>query len=176
MRHVEIVLLMLCLSACASMHSNSSHFSVPNEIAYLSNEAGISFPLLDSIMAMPPTIIPALIKGITDDSDAWVGVVDPSSSYLGPYFALSKNRKGIINAFLIDFYLFKDRIGIIPASIIVKLDAQGNEIMAPLSKRDMRIIQKQYQAWWNEHKDLPIETLREEFHKSGILKPPYVWR
>lgn len=189
-----LLLLTLFVGACSSTRVQHSGALSPNVI---------TFSLLDSILTMPPSIIPELINGISNDSITLVGFQDPTCSQFGEVFQLFFNRKGIINAFLVDFYLSKEIIeipsdliellgkdyiednkdiycwkyyAIYPNSVIAKMDSNEEIIWSPLSKRDMRIIQRQYKSFWEENKELPIEQIRMNYNDlGGILKAPYVW-
>lgn len=184
----KLLIFILMLEACSSMRPQSKSVFSPEEI---------TFSVLDSVLLMEPAIIPELIEGITDDAMAIVGLENPLSSTIGEEFWLKKNRKGIINAFLVDFYLSREGIeipaeaeflpkddkaflwdcyAIYPHSIIAKSDSNGEIIYAPLSKLDLKRIQLQYRRFWKQNKDLPLETIRKNFRESGgILKYPYVW-
>ena len=195
MRFIYSFLIIVFLSACASMHSKNDSLLAPSSI---------TFSVLDSVLQMPPSIIPNLIEGITDNSFTYVGFPYVYSSYIGKeYLFLSYNRRGIINAFLVDFYLSKDSNSIkgskernedndgcteaIPEhvwdyyavysmSIIAKLNNNGDIIYSPLSNKDLREIQRQYKRFWKENKDYPLEVIRKRFMESGgILTSPFIW-
>ena len=188
MRLFRLLVLFLILGACSSMHPQSTSVFSPEEI---------TFSVLDSVLLMKPVVIPELIEGIGDDSMTIVGFENTLSSTIGKEFFLKKNRKGIINAFLVDFYLSREGIeipveaeflpkedkaflwgcyAIYPHSIIAKLDSNGTIIYTPLSKRDLKIIRRQYRRFWKQNKDLPLDTIRKHFRDSGgILTYPYVW-
>jgi hypothetical protein len=151
---------------------------------------------LQEMLSLNKQIIPCLIDSIDTQRTSFVGLVDPRSSYIENW---NINQIGIKYAYNIDYILSRDSVETIMQTwddnedfvhwaertkpyriyyfgVIVKQDDNGQSIFEPLTHEDMVIIKKMYSEWWEENKEKPIETLREEF-KTGnrILKLPYVW-
>lgn len=151
---------------------------------------------LQEMLFLNKQVIPCLIDSIDTDRTSFLGFQNPMSSHLENYHF---NKIGIKYAYNVDYILSKDSIEtvyktwnnnedfihwseltkpyrIYNLGIIVKQDENNNLILEPLTNKDMIEIKKMYLNWWENNKDKPIKTLREEFRQgSKILQLPYIW-
>lgn len=160
-----------------------------------------SYSSLDLIEGCPKQIIPLIIAHIKDTTISEVGFYDSLSSYIDPiYLRVAINRRGIVYAYLIDYYLslpinnekkirelYPEFVGTIPGieyyshklfddAIIVKLDESGAPIEMQLSNDDLTLVYEQYRDWWQHNRRLPLKKLRGVYKKEGgILHYPFKW-
>ena len=138
---------------------------------------GTSQKNVDStIYAKGKVVIPCLIDLIDLNKKGAMGYQNINSSSIHS-FTLN-NYLGIRAAYLIDMICSSDYIR--DASkrrynygVIVKLDTNGDEIMEPLSYKDMIQIQKKYLKWWKKNKDNPLSIIRD--NRESILGKGYKW-
>jgi len=193
----NIIILSLSVSiffvSCSASHSVAIQRIIEHPHSYSS---------LDLLECCPKRVIPLIIAHIQDTTISEVGFHDSLNSYIDPlYLRIAINRKGIVYAYLIDYYLslplnnekqirefYPDEfVGAIPGidyyshkifdeAIIVKLNESGEPIEMQLSNEDLSLVYEQYRDWWQHNRRLPLKKLRGAYKKEGgILHYPFKW-